>query len=246
MNKISSICGILLGMIIAAFILSVSSCTHSPGHDQLENGFINPPDSARPGVYWYFMDGNIEKKAITADLESMKMAGIGYVVFLEVNVGVPRGNVDFLSEEWTDLYRHAVREAERLGIRIVLGSGPGWAGSGGPWVTPSQSMLHLVTSDTILKGPSRFTGRLPLPEPKRPFFGERSLTPDLKKLRDEWYEDVITLAFPAPVNPAIIPLSEEKALFYRAPYTSQQAYFLIFRLQCPMRTFQDLLSKGKK
>jgi len=208
-------------MIIAAFILSVSSCTHSPGHDQLENGFINPPDSARPGVYWYFMDGNIEKKAITADLESMKMAGIGYVVFLEVNVGIPRGNVDFLSEEWTDLYRHAVREAERLGIRIVLGSGPGWAGSGGPWVTPSRSMLHLVASDTILKGPSRFTGRLPIPEPKRPFFGENSLTPDLKKLRDEWYEDVIALAFPTPFTPAIIPLSEEKALYYRAPYTSQ-------------------------
>ena len=110
----------------------------------VKEGFINPPDSARPGVYWYFMDGNLDREAMTADLESMKKAGIGYVLFLEVNVGVPRGKVDFLSEEWQELYKHAVKEAERLGIRIVLGSGPGWAGSGGPWVTPAQSMTHLL------------------------------------------------------------------------------------------------------
>lgn len=34
--------------------------------------FLNPPDDARPGVYWYFMDGNLSKEGMTADLESMK------------------------------------------------------------------------------------------------------------------------------------------------------------------------------
>jgi predicted metal-dependent TIM-barrel fold hydrolase len=76
------------------------------------------------------MDGNTDREAMTADLESMKKAGLGYVLFLEVNVGVPRGKVDFLSEEWQDLFAHAVHECERLGIRLILGSGPGWAGSG--------------------------------------------------------------------------------------------------------------------
>ncbi len=111
---------------------------HPKDTDNLKQGFLNPPDSARPGVYWYFMDGNIDKNEITNDLESMKEAGFGYALFLEVNVGVPRGKVDFFSEEWQELYKHAVREAERLGIRIILGSGPGWAGSGGPWVTPAS------------------------------------------------------------------------------------------------------------
>ena len=123
------------------------------------------------------MDGNLDRAAMTADLESMKQAGIGYVLFLEVNVGVPRGKVDFLTEEWQELYKHAVREAERLGIRIVLGSGPGWAGSGGPWVTPSQSMTHLVASDTTITGPAEFKGILSTPKPRKPFFGEESLTP---------------------------------------------------------------------
>lgn len=198
----------------------IFSCSNPKGYDYLKEGFINPPDSARPGVYWYFMDGNIDREAMTADLESMKKAGIGYVLFLEVNVGIPRGKVDFLSEEWQDLYKYAVREAERLGIRIVLGSGPGWAGSGGPWVDPARSMMHLVSSDTTVTGPSEFAGSLSVPKPMKPYFGEGNLTETLKQSRDNWYEDVVVLAFPSPsVNYKIAGI-DEKALYYRAPFTS--------------------------
>ena len=189
--------------------------------DELKAGFLSPPDTARPGVYWYFMDGNLDRAAITADLESMKAAGIGYALFLEVNVGVPRGTVDMLSPEWQELYAHAVREAERLGIRIIMGSGPGWAGSGGPWVKPEQSMAHLVASSADVQGPARFDAILPVPQPRKPFFGDNTLTPDLKRIRDAWYEDVAVLAFPAPAVKRTIESVDEKALYYRAPYTSQ-------------------------
>lgn len=208
---------------IIAVVISflIFSCKSSGKHDPVRDGFINPPDSAKPGVYWYIMDGNLNKEAITADLESMKKAGIGYALFLEVNVGVPRGKIDFLSDKWQQLFTYAVREAERLGIRIILGSGPGWAGSGGPWVKPEQSMMHLVSFDTTLTGPAVINIVLPRPKPRTPFFGEESLTPDLKKLRDEWYEDVRVLAFPAPEKRSRIENLDEKALFVRAPYTSQ-------------------------
>jgi hypothetical protein len=207
-------------VIFLSTALTLLSCSTTPKSDYLKEGFINPPDSARPGVYWYFMDGNLDKVAMTEDLESMKQAGIGYVLFLEVNVGVPRGKVDFLTEEWQELYKHAVKEAERLGIRVVMGSGPGWAGSGGPWVTPAQSMTHLVASDTNVTGPSPFKGRLSVPKPRKPFFGEESLTPALKKIRDSWYEDVIVLAFPSNENDFRIDDIDDKALYYRSPYTS--------------------------
>jgi len=207
--------------IFLTFAAIIYSCSNPQKTDLIREGFLNPPDSARPGVYWYFMDGNLDRAAMTADLESMKQAGIGYVLFLEVNVGIPRGKVDFLSDEWQELYKHAVKEAERLGIRIVLGSGPGWAGSGGPWVTPDQSMTHLVASETTVTGPSEFKGILAVPRPKKPFFGEESLTPTLKKLRDNWYEDVAVLAFPVPEYIEKISDIDNKALYYRAPYTSQ-------------------------
>ena len=160
-------------LLVAQLVFAESSKTSSFEYNELATRFENPPDSARPGVYWYFMDGNLHREEMTADLESMKEAGIGNLVFLEVNVGVPRGPVDFMSEQWQNLFAHAVHEAERLGIEITLGSGPGWTGSGGPWVKPEQSMQHLVASSVEVKGPVRFNKRLPVPEPRNPYFPDR-------------------------------------------------------------------------
>jgi len=82
-------------------------------------------------------------------------------------------------------------------------------------------MMHLVASATVFSGPGPFVGKLPVPGPMPPFFGPGTLTPALKDLRDAWYEDVAVLAFPSPSVSRTIPLAEEKALYYRAPYTSQ-------------------------
>ena len=195
--------------------------------DNIRAHFMEPPPSSRPGVYWYFMDGNRSKAAMTADLESMKRVGIGNVVFLEVNVGVPRGSVDLLSEEWKDMFRHAVKEGERLGIEITLGTGPGWAGSGGPWVKPAQSMQHLVASTVRVVSHAGDTGvrriLLPVPAPRTPFFGMGTLTPALRKEWDDYYENIAVVAFPTRDTGAANKITDidEKALYYRAPYTSQ-------------------------
>jgi len=190
----------------------------APHPEELEAGFMTPPLPARPGVYWYFMDGNLDRDGMTADLEDMVEAGLGAVLFLEVDVGVPRGPVGFYSEEWQSLFVHAVREAERLGVEIILGTGPGWTGSGGPWVQAEQSMQHLVASEQKVTGPSTFDAVLPLPTPREPFFG--NLPDDLMKRREAFYKDVAVLAFPSPEGGAGLAGSDEKSLYYRAPYSS--------------------------
>jgi hypothetical protein len=43
----------------------------------LLDGFKNPPNIARPRVYWYWQNGNITKDGLTKDLEWMHRAGIG-------------------------------------------------------------------------------------------------------------------------------------------------------------------------
>jgi hypothetical protein len=43
----------------------------------LEKIFRNPPSSAKPWVFWYWMHAAISKEGITADLEAMKEVGIG-------------------------------------------------------------------------------------------------------------------------------------------------------------------------
>ena len=177
--------------------------------DSLADSFVHPPDSARPGVYWYFMDGNLSGPEMTADLESMKAAGLGNLVFLEVNVGVPQGPVKFMSAPWQDLFAQAVRDAERLGLDISLGTGPGWCGSGGPWVSPEQSMQHLVSSAVNVAGPTNFNAALPVPEQR---------TTRFHKAVSLFYQDVAVFAFPSR-NPVIADINE-KALFVREPFTS--------------------------
>lgn len=197
-------------MIFITMISSmIISCTNKPA-DNLKEEFKNPPDSARPGVYWYFMDGNLSGEEMTKDLESMKNVGISNLIFLEVGIGVPRGPIGFMSEEWQDLFVHAVREAERLGIKIRLGAGPGWCGSGGPWVKPEESMKHLVFSETEISGPKKVDITLLVPE-------QRS-TP-WHTMKDPYYQDVAAYAIPSSAKPGIIDINE-KALYERYPYSS--------------------------
>jgi glycosyl hydrolase family 106( putative alpha-L-rhamnosidase) len=211
-----------LGTLRLALALAAAALIAGPGPAaDLEAGFQDPPPEARPWVYWFVMDGNLSREGITADLEAMARAGLGGVIFMEVDLGIPRGPVRFLSAEWKALFKHAVAEAERLGLEITLNAGPGWTGSGGPWVKPEESMQHLVASEVTASGPGRFDAVLPRPEPRRPFFGEGGLPPEIQKARKEFLRDVAVLAFPTPRGAARIADIDEKALYLRAPYSSQ-------------------------
>lgn len=186
---------------------------------ELAEDFREPPSSARPWVYWFFLDGNLSRDGITADLEAMQQAGIGGVILMEVDAGIPKGPVRFMSEPWLALFKHAVSEAQRLGLEITLNAGPGWTGSGGPWVKPEQSMQHIVASETKVAGGQRFEGVLPQPQPRAPFFGP--VPHELEPGRSGFYRDVAVLAFPTPEGGDRIADLDEKALYVRAPYSSQ-------------------------
>src|SRR5882724_7721828 len=90
-------------------------------------------DQARPWVYSFWLDGNVTKEGITADLEAMKDAGLGGLLFMDGSLGLPPGPYRFMSDPWQAQFGHMVAEARRLGLRINLNNGPGWSGSPGPW-----------------------------------------------------------------------------------------------------------------
>ena len=117
-----------------------------------------------------------------------------------------------MSPKWQELFVQTVRDAERLGIDISLGIGPGWCGSGGPWVKPEQAMQHLVFSSVEIKGPQRYAAVLPMPK-------QRST--GWHTLASPFYEDVAVFAFPS--RKPLIADIDEKALFYRDPYSIRHA-----------------------
>ncbi|MGD0536618.1 MAG: glycosyl hydrolase [Verrucomicrobiota bacterium] len=213
---------VLVAAVVALFSSPLApALAAAPSVEALARGFLNPPASARPWVYYFIMDGNLAREGVTADFEALKRAGIGGMIIMEVDVGIPRGPVKFMSPEWRQIFKHAVAEAERLGLQITLNAGPGWTGSGGPWVKPEQSMQHLVASAVEIAGPAHFSATLPRPAPRAPYFGNAGLPPEIVKAKDEFYVDVAVLAVPKTSEAARIADIDEKALYLRHPYTSR-------------------------
>lgn len=167
------------------------------GADDLAKSFVRPPDSARPWVYWFWLNSNITREGITADLEAMKRVGIGGVLIMEVDQGAPVGPAAFMGREWRELFKHAVAEAGRLGLEVNMNDDAGWNGSGGPWIKPEQSMQKVVWTETNLAGPRRFDGKLAQPEADHGF-----------------YRDIAALAFPTPGDYRIADI-KSKALYER-------------------------------
>ena len=149
--------------------------------DGLEEGFRAPPPSARPQVWWHWMNGNVTKEGITADLEAMAAIGIGGAHIIDVDYGTPEGPIRFNSAAWFDHVRWAAQEAKRLGLELGMANCSGFSSSGGPWVTPADSMKRLVWTERQVAGPVRYKGCIPAPEATNGF-----------------YRDVATVAFRAP------------------------------------------------
>src|SRR6185312_8440609 len=89
--------------ILLGFALTVSAAPTDP----LESGFLAPPDSAKPQTWWHWMNGNITKTGITADLEAMKQIGLGGATIVNVDCGIPAGSVPFMSPEWREDFKFA-------------------------------------------------------------------------------------------------------------------------------------------
>ena len=156
--------------------------------DSLFDGFANPPASARPQVWWHWMNGNVTKEGITADLEAMACAGVGGAYVFDVPTGIPEGKVRFASDEWFDMLRHANEEAKRLGLDLSVANCSGWSSSGGPWVKPEDSMKRVVFTERVVRGGERLSEAVPAPTNT---FG--------------FYRDIATLAFPRPDGETVVP-----------------------------------------
>jgi hypothetical protein len=207
-----------LATVVFVLACTMLACT-TKSTDQLKETFKNPPHPAKPWVYWINMDGHFTKEGITADLESMEEVGIGGVLHMDVDVGVPRGDVPFMSETWQENFKHTILECERLELEFVTISGPGWTGSSGPWINVEESMQHLVPISIDAKGPSTFNQVLPKPQPRvSPY--HRNQTAEMQEDLAAFYEDVAVYAFPS--RDSVIHDIDEKALFIRDPYTSKK------------------------
>ena len=154
-----------IAVVAVAGSLSPSSLAQN-APASLEQEFKNPPNSAKPRVWWHWMNGNITKEGIKLDLEWMNRVGIGGFQNFDASLTTPKlvdKRLVYMTPEWKDAFRYATTLADQLGLEEAIAGSPGWSESGGPWVKPNQGMKKVVWSEIRVDGGKPFTGVLPHP-----------------------------------------------------------------------------------
>jgi hypothetical protein len=167
---------------LAAMIALASWASGQSPDDPLESGFKNPPESAKPRAWWHWMNGNVTKEGITADLEWMKRVGIAGMQMFDGNLGTPQfvdQRLVWMTPEWKDAFHHAGAEADRLGLEMAMAASGGWSETAGPWVKPEEAMKKIVWSETRAEGPKKFSGMLAHPPTNNGKFQNMTMAPDI-------------------------------------------------------------------
>jgi alpha-L-rhamnosidase len=191
----------------SSFITAQSSdAGAAPQQDALLRGFLDPPNGARPRVWWHWMNGNITDDGITMDLDWMHRAGLGGVTIFEGAINTPQVVPDrliYMTPEWKHAFTWAVVHAHESGMEVAIASSPGWSETGGPWVPASQGMKKMVWSATGVGGGKPITLKLPHPPQVDGTFqnfevqGRRA--PDGKIVRPpQFYADAAVIAYKVP------------------------------------------------
>ncbi len=146
---------------------------------QLRAEFVAPPAEARPWTWFHVMSGNMSREGITKDLESLAEVGVGGIVLFHVTQGISHGPVKFNSPEHLELVEHVAAECERLGLKFSFHNTDGWSSTGGPWITPDQSMKRVVWTEQLVEG------------------GAQRLTLQQPMTNEGYYRDIAVIAYPA-------------------------------------------------
>ena len=187
---------------LLAGLLLTSVCS---ANTTIEEDWANPPRDARLRAYWWWINGNVDKVAITRDLEEMKAKGFGGALICDAEGSAQQGNVRapagpvFLSDAWRDLYRHALKEADRLGLEMSLNIQSGW-NVGGPSVKAADAPKKLVWTETGVKGGQRISCQVEKP-----------------KGRDGFYQDLFVVAYRGKPAKAI-PVEKKKGSTKGPPF----------------------------
>jgi alpha-L-rhamnosidase/Glycosyl hydrolases family 2, sugar binding domain len=168
--------------------------------DSLRNGFNDPPNGARPRVWWHWMNGNITQEGIKLDLEWMHRVGLGGFQNFDADLGTPQvvpHRLAYMTPEWKAAFKYATTLADRLGLEEAIAGSPGWSETGGPWVPPAEAMKKYVWSETQVEGGKPFTGTLAKPPTTTGPFQNLSINEKTTAVAD-YYMDSAVIAYRAP------------------------------------------------
>jgi hypothetical protein len=173
--------------------------------DSLKSGFENPPEGARPRVWWHWMNGNIAKEGIKLDLEWMHRVGIAGFQNFDAALQTPQvveKRLAYMTPEWKEAFKYAIQLGDQYGMEMAIAGSPGWSESGGPWVPASHGMKKYVWSETLVEGGRPFTGKLAHPPARTGVFQNMGTRVQIGRSQPAtvpvFYADAVVVGFRIP------------------------------------------------
>ncbi len=190
----------------AVLLAGASAGVAQNAADPLKAGFDNPPNGARPRVWWHWMNGNISEEGIKLDLEWMHRVGLGGFQNFDAALETPqvvKNRLAYMTPEWKHAFKYATTLADQLGLEEAIAGSPGWSESGGPWVPGPHGMKKYVWSETLVEGGKAFHGRLTHPPTNTGAFQNLSIhdvlaAPAGAAKTPEFYADSAVVAYRRP------------------------------------------------
>ncbi len=152
----------LAAALLGTTALSMSASAFAEEAKSLEAGFENPPQSARPHVWWHWMNGNISEEGIAKDMDWMQRVGIGGLQNFDANLNTPQivdKRLVYMDDGWKKAFKFTAAEAEKRGLELAIAASPGWSETGGPWVPQEDGLKKLTWSETTLPGEQALQGQ---------------------------------------------------------------------------------------
>lgn len=197
----------------AAFAYAAAGSAAAQSHgarkmaaDPLHQAFLNPPNAARPRVWWHWMNGNVTKEGIKRDLEWMHQVGVGGLQNFDAQLFTPQvveQRLSYMTPEWKDAFRYAAELSDKLDLELAVASSAGWSETGGPWVKPEQGIKKFVWSETVIEGGKPFAGTLAAPPSLTGPFQDvpapkDRIAAETGKPTPQFYADTLVVAYPLP------------------------------------------------
>lgn len=110
--------------------------------------------TSKPWTRWWWMGSAVDKKNISSLLEQYQKAGLGGVEIAPIYgaKGYEDRYLDYLSEDWLEVFGFTIQKADSLGMGVDLTQGTGWP-FGGPQVNLEEAATAMKIQDyEILDG----------------------------------------------------------------------------------------------
>ncbi len=209
----------------------------------LKDDFVNPPVSAFPKTYYWWLNGHVDTVRIKNEIRAMHDAGLsGFDIF---DVGMPahdtvvKAGAPFLGDESLQAIRVALKLAKKLGMTAGLSMASSW-NAGGSWVQPEQAAKSIYFSKTAWKGGK--AQKLDFPELEHANHQDRVKNIALgNDGRPMYYEEIAVLAIPSSVTSTYVDTGD---ILNLTPYFDPEAEILDWQGKGDYQIFRYICSNS--